>query len=137
MLVRELMTPAPITIEPDAPVVEALDRMVDEGIRHLPVIDSRGLLVGVVSIDDLAAALPIAVSLHKHPDEADRIATFPTRVGDTMTFGPDTIAPDAPADEAARRMGLKGIGCLPVVPCLVRHSAAAALARSSGSGSAR
>jgi CBS domain-containing protein len=51
--VREIMTPDPITIPCDVSVDEAMRAMTDNKIRHLPVVDSAGHLVGVLSIGDL------------------------------------------------------------------------------------
>ena len=50
------MTREPQTIDPDATVGEAMDRMLDGGFRHLPVIDSDSL-VGIVSMRDLARSI--------------------------------------------------------------------------------
>jgi CBS domain-containing protein len=54
--VSELMTRDPVTISPDATVGEALDRMLDGGFRHLPVMEGS-TLVGVVSMRDLARSM--------------------------------------------------------------------------------
>jgi len=50
------MTRDPQTIDPDATVGEAMDRMLDGGFRHLPVMES-GSLVGIVSMRDLARSI--------------------------------------------------------------------------------
>jgi CBS domain-containing protein len=50
------MTWNPLTIGPDATVGEAMDRMLDGGFRHLPVMDG-GTLVGIVSMRDLARSI--------------------------------------------------------------------------------
>ncbi len=54
--VAQWMTRDPATIEPGASVGEALDRMLEGGFRHLPVMEG-GRVVGVVSMRDLAQAL--------------------------------------------------------------------------------
>ena len=51
--VAEWMTKDPATIEADATVTEALNRMLEEGFRHLPVLET-GDLVGIVSLRDLS-----------------------------------------------------------------------------------
>ena len=51
--VREIMTPSPITIGCETTVDEAMRTMTDNRIRHLPVINSRGEIAGVLSIGDL------------------------------------------------------------------------------------
>jgi CBS domain-containing protein len=55
MTVRECMTLEPRTIDADASVGEALDVMLTNGFRHLPVTESDGL-VGIVSMTDLVQA---------------------------------------------------------------------------------
>jgi CBS domain-containing protein len=52
--VSEWMTRDPITVPPDTPVREALERMISGGFRHLPVVDEDAV-VGVVSMRDLSA----------------------------------------------------------------------------------
>ncbi len=51
--VREIMTPNPITIRRDTSVEEAMRIMSENRIGHLPVIDSPGNVVGVISIGDV------------------------------------------------------------------------------------
>jgi CBS domain-containing protein len=51
--VREIMTPSPISIRCETTVDEAMRMMVDNRIRHLPVINSDGRVAGVLSIGDL------------------------------------------------------------------------------------
>lgn len=54
--VTSWMTEDPVTIDPDATVGEALDRMLTGGFRHLPVMEGT-TLVGVVSMRDLARSV--------------------------------------------------------------------------------
>jgi CBS domain-containing protein len=115
MLVRDLMNSNPVCVEPGAPVLRALDLMVEEGVRHLPVVDARRSLVGVITLDDLAAALPVAVSLHRGLEDRDRLDVSAIKVAEVMTYAPDTVLAGASAGEAAHHMAVKGIGCLPVV----------------------
>ncbi|HEY7304669.1 MAG TPA: CBS domain-containing protein [Bryobacteraceae bacterium] len=51
--VHEIMTPSPITIHCDTSVDEAMRTMTENRIRHLPVINSDGIVAGVLSIGDL------------------------------------------------------------------------------------
>jgi CBS domain-containing protein len=51
--VEEWMSKDPATIEAGATVPEGIDRMLEGGFRHLPVLDD-GDLVGVVSLRDLS-----------------------------------------------------------------------------------
>ena len=51
--VGEVMTSPAITVAPDTAVLEALDMMTKRRIRHLPVVDGHGTMIGFVSIGDL------------------------------------------------------------------------------------
>jgi len=113
--VKGFMTGAPISIESEMSALAALDLMIDHGIRHLPVVDSSQRVCGVVSFDDLRAALPIPVSLMTPPSAEGRQRALDVSVGETMTPSPITIGVDAPLNEAVSRMIEGRFGCLPVV----------------------
>ena len=51
--VREWMTSDPITLTPDASADEAAKIMLDNGFRHVPIVE-EGRAVGIVSIRDVA-----------------------------------------------------------------------------------
>jgi CBS domain-containing protein len=51
--VAEWMSKDPATIDAGASVADALDRLLEEGFRHLPVLEN-GELVGMVSLRDLS-----------------------------------------------------------------------------------
>ena len=53
---REWMTADPITAEPDLSLEEAQRIMLENGFRHLPVVE-RGGVVGIVSLRRLVAVL--------------------------------------------------------------------------------
>jgi CBS domain-containing protein len=53
----KIMTASLITIREDSPITGALSLMRSYNIRHLPVVDGEGKLVGIVSIRDIARAL--------------------------------------------------------------------------------
>lgn len=52
MIARDLMTPNPVTVTPEATVAEAWDLMRELDIRHVPVVQD-GSLVGMLSDRDL------------------------------------------------------------------------------------
>jgi CBS domain-containing protein len=51
--VGDAMTRNVITARPDETIDAGLSRMTDRRVRHLPVVDAAGALVGIVSIGDL------------------------------------------------------------------------------------
>jgi acetoin utilization protein AcuB len=112
---RDWMTRDPVTITADASALEALERMQDRGIRHLPVVDRERHVIGVLSIDDLRAALPFEVGLRTVPRGNEAESAREWAVGDIMTHAPVTLREHAMLIEAAERMASRRIGCLPIV----------------------
>lgn len=55
--VEDVMTTDVLTLREDSEIPEAVARMSERGVRRAPVVDSRGTLVGIVSIDDLLPRL--------------------------------------------------------------------------------
>lgn len=54
--VQDAMTPNPFTCEPDDSLEDAMNLMVDNNIRHLPMV-YRGKLEGMLSITDIVEKL--------------------------------------------------------------------------------
>ena len=74
-------------------------------IRHVPVEDSRHRLTGLVTYRSLLRALLAR----------ERASDPLISVGQAMIDDVETIAPDAPVEEALNKMMSLDIGCLPVV----------------------
>ena len=58
--VRQWMTEEPITASADMDVGEASRIMIENGFRHLPVVDANGQVTGVVSLRRVVAATQAA-----------------------------------------------------------------------------
>jgi len=54
--VRDIMTAAVITVEPETPVEKCMQIMTERRVRHLPVIEG-GHVAGMISIGDLVKAV--------------------------------------------------------------------------------
>ena len=52
----DVMTTEPVTVELDEPIANVAERMLDEGVRHMPVV-SGGRVVGIVSERDVLQVL--------------------------------------------------------------------------------
>ena len=55
--VSDWMTSSPITARPDDPVLDVALLMLEEGIRHLPLVDAYGKQVGMISLRDIERPL--------------------------------------------------------------------------------
>ena len=96
---RELMTESPTVVDATATLKHAIERLQALDVRHLPVVDTDGLLVGMLSDRDL------------------RSAAFPLDAAVSSVMSTDVIAVDAEADvaEIIDLMLDNKIGAVPVL----------------------
>ena len=109
--VREVMTPAPVTVTPMTSLAELQDIFERHDYNALPVVDDQGLLTGMVTkLDLLAAFRPnrrrLTPGLETSPAE---------RVEHIMRRGLVTVGPDDPVVKAVDLMVEQGLNSLPVV----------------------
>ena len=104
--VGQFMTTDLFTLHPDDLVDLAASVMDWRHIRHVPVEDAQGRLVGLVT----HRALLRLVSQRNQPAE-----TQPLTVRELMIANPVTVDPTTSSTEAVEIMRGKRIGCLPVV----------------------
>jgi acetoin utilization protein AcuB len=121
MDVKDIMTKNPIRIEATAPLGTAIAVMVERRIRHLPVVDERDTVVGIITDRDLRSAA-LAPALEEYLSEAARrrlrgITTTleNLRVRDAMTSNVVTASPGMPVTQAAALMLELRVGSLPVI----------------------
>lgn len=112
MLVKQRMTANPFTVTSANSIPEAQAMMTKHKVRHLPVVDD-GKVVGVISANDIAAALPSKATTLSTSEATYLISKL--NVDKVMSRPPITIAPDALLEEAAVLMRNKKIEMLPVV----------------------
>jgi CBS domain-containing protein len=55
--VRDVMTVDVVTATPDDTVAACMGAMTDKRVRHLPVVDDRRKVIGIVSIGDLVKSV--------------------------------------------------------------------------------
>ena len=113
MLVRDRMTPNPLTITTETSLKEALELVRSKPFRHLPVLDEDGKLAGIVTEKSLVYASPTSAS-SLSVFEVDYILSR-TLIGQIIQGEVITVKPTLPIEEAARVMVDHRIGCLPVV----------------------
>ena len=73
VVVGDVMTPHPMVIRPDDSLSEALRRLTQGHRRHLPIVDDRGHVLGLISIRDILTHIAERfpedmVNLPPHPD---------------------------------------------------------------------
>jgi len=114
MFISESMTRKLITISKSTPVVEARSLMKNSKIRHLPVVEEDGRLIGMVTDRDIRSAIP--GNRYTKPDdgeEADRYAGL--TAGDIMTTDLIVVEPTYTIQDALLMFQKNVVGALPVV----------------------
>ncbi|HVO30324.1 MAG TPA: CBS domain-containing protein [bacterium] len=107
-----LMSTSPVIVAPENSLKEAVRRMVDEDVRHLPVVDAMNCLVGMISDRDVREAVgnPQEFSETTDRDDGDE----PT-VASVMTRDPVAVTADASVEEVAQTLIAGRFGAVPVV----------------------
>jgi CBS domain-containing protein len=113
------MTPDVVTIPPETPVIAIARLLADRGISAVPVVDSEGRALGIVTEADLIRRLAgevdkptgwFASLFGDQERDADRYArTHGVIARDVMTAEPVAVDPDTPASAIAHLMEDKGI----------------------------
>jgi acetoin utilization protein AcuB len=113
MLVKDRMTKHPLVIGEKDSVTEAHQYMQAQNVRHLPVVDATGRMVGLVAEEDLLKAEPsvaTTLSIWEIHSLLDKL-----KVREVMVRNVHTTTEDTPIEEAAHMMLEYKIGCLPVL----------------------
>ena len=75
VLAENVMTTDPVTVRPEDDLHDVIDRMGDEGLQRVLVVDDLGRLVGIISISDLAQRTDLPERVQ---DTLDQIARHRT-----------------------------------------------------------
>jgi CBS domain-containing protein len=108
----DVMSAPPLMARVDDPLRWALRAMIENDVRHLPVIDRAGVLVGMLSDRDVRTALG---------DPLEMLARGPTSgieemdVESVMTVDAVALRPDAPIREVAACLLHQRLGAVPVI----------------------
>jgi CBS domain-containing protein len=104
MKVREIMTPSAVFCGPETNVAKAVQLMWERNVGMLPVVDSNGKLVGVVTDRDICIAL----------GTRNRLAGE-MLIGEVAIRKVFTCKPDDDVHEALSLMSAKQVRRLPVI----------------------
>jgi CBS domain-containing membrane protein len=107
------MTPSPYTLQPRDTLASLYDLMDSHRVRHVPIVDGDGELVGLLTHTDLA--MSALGSLSDLPLSQERDLLQRRRIREVMVTELETVEPDTPLAEAATTLFENKIGCLPVV----------------------
>jgi len=113
MTIEKAMSSTVVTIDADDTLLHATRMMKDNKIKHLPVVDRSGALVGIVTDRDLkkaSASDATTLEVHELLYLLDKVT-----IQSIMSKNVVTVDKGTPLKQAALLMVDKGIGCLPVM----------------------
>ena len=113
MLVRDCMTKKVFAVRFDKKLLAVREIMTWGHLRHVPVVNASGALVGIISHRDLLHAAISSVAEAPEVQRAQFLSTVP--IIKVMKTEVQTIGPDDPVAKAAQLMRRSKIGCLPVL----------------------
>jgi CBS domain-containing protein len=106
LCVEELMTTDLVTVHEDEPLDLVVNLMDWNHVRHVPVEDEQGRLVGLLSVFEV---------LRRLEEDARRDHVEPIAVSEIMQRQPPVIAPEMPTLDAIALMRRERVDCLVVV----------------------
>jgi acetoin utilization protein AcuB len=113
MFVRDRMNPDPVRGNPEMSAIEAKELMAEQGIQHLPIVDSTNQLVGLITESSLLKSLPSDVKSFSKFEVSYILSRI--KVKSIMIKDIITIDPDIPIEDAAYVLADKRIATMPVV----------------------
>ena len=114
MFVSRSMTRKVITVDENADILEAKEKMADHRIRHLPVVMKDNRLCGIVTDRDIRSAMPSSVlDAPDHDRALARLAKI--KVTEIMTKNPVTLSPQDTLQDALLMIQEKKVGAFTVV----------------------
>ncbi len=115
MKVTEIMSQPVITVTPETSIKSAAQLLVEHGISGLPVVNSKGRLVGIVSEADL-------ISIEARPDPrsqatplAPTAGSTPRNVAEVMTRDVVVVSAKSEVAQAARTLLNSDVKRVPVM----------------------
>jgi acetoin utilization protein AcuB len=113
LLVDDVMSRAPLTATGDDTIPVVIDRMGRQGIRHLPVVDGEGRVIGMLSDRDVRTAVGNPLRAISPREAVVRIES--TRVAHVMTRAPLTLPAGTRLSRAATLFANHKVGAVPIV----------------------
>jgi acetoin utilization protein AcuB len=107
------MTGQPVTLHDDDLLREAVELVMMRRVRHIPVLDQKGRLVGIVTDRDIKRTLPSPLSSAAREEYEAILETTP--LSRVMTPKPLTVEAESDVADAVQILVDSRIGGLPVV----------------------
>lgn len=98
----EIMTRPVRTVQEDNPLSSAVDLMLKQGLKRLPVVNAEGLLTGILARADVFRVITSAAPDWRAIREQQVAVGNVTTVGGIMRRDTHTVLPDTPIEDVVR-----------------------------------
>ncbi|MFY0762550.1 acetoin utilization AcuB family protein [Metabacillus dongyingensis] len=109
MIVEQIMKKDIVTLTPDATIAEAIKKMAEHRIRHIPIVAENDLLAGIVSDRDIKDASPSIFQLSENKEALNKPLKSIMKT-DAITGHPLDFV-----EEISSIFYEHKIGCLPII----------------------
>jgi CBS domain-containing protein len=121
----DVMTQSTVTVDPDGSIVHAVELMLKRRISGLPVVDTTGALVGILTEGDLLRRVELGTQKRRPrwiefligPGRlaSEYVSASGRRVNEVMTTPVHTVTEDTPLADVVKIMESRQVKRLPVI----------------------
>ena len=119
---RDIMATKVVSVQPESPLADVVEIMSEHGVSGVPVLDSEGKVLGVISEKDIlfqflgekAGNFMAALQRCLHAGGCMAVPVRKLKAGEVMTSPAVTVSEDAFLGEIVELLTQKGINRLPV-----------------------
>lgn len=121
LLTRDVMTPSPTTVRKSTPLAEAVSLLLESDFNAIPVVNNKGVPVGIITQGDLIkrGGMPVRLGILDDLKSGQLDAVLSSmkerNAGEVMTNPVVSVKQDSPLEEAVRIMLKRKLKRLPVV----------------------
>ena len=125
MKAKDVMTHCLVTVTPEAPIRDAIARMISHEVSGMPVVDADGKLVGIVTEGDFLRRVEMHTTAPRHrwlelllgpgSGAAEYVRSHGHSVRDVMSPDVVTVGKETPLSEVVRLMEEQMIKRIPVI----------------------
>jgi CBS domain-containing protein len=112
-VLREIMTSEVQTLRSEQKLIDAIQFLHEHQVRHIPILDGAGALVGILTDRDVKRATPSALAPGQR--EVWTKVVQETELSKVMSRDPVTCVGDTSLVAALERFVEDRIGCLPIL----------------------
>lgn len=112
MLAAQVMTEDPLWVGVETTTGEAVRKLLEAGVRHLPVLENS-VVIGMLSDRDLRSGTSSLLDADDWPEELSKYLSEP--VQNLMTRPVQSVTPDSDLKDAVDLMLREHVGAVPVV----------------------